>query len=584
MEEHYEVLPPAAITGPFRVHRSPWLGEIMYALCDPLIREVTSMLGAQGAKNLTAEGWISYLVLHNPGNILFYGQTDITAETFATSRALKRARNLDILKHVWPDTKGAKKNNQVHLAHMMLEFLGVGKSNVEGKSAPNVICDEKHLSQWAGMGKIVKQRASAFWDHKILNISTAGDEGSEIDLDYNRGSMEDWHLGCPECKRLCKLVWSDETKLIQWQAPLKGEKPNIRELRKSVRFVCPHEGCGCEERQTTPLMMEMNALGGYVVGNPDAAQDHRSFHVSQIAYPWCNWEEKVEEWLGAVEQMRRGDVSGLRNFIIRVMGNTWENRHSNSNLAHATSDYEITDRDTSPGVFWDQERERFATVDVQMRGGRHYWVCVRAWGAGGVSRLIMAYRCETWDEVEKRIEQHQIKPNRVGVDSRHETEEVKEQCAKMGWYFMIADMTRDEFIWKRPGQATVVRPFQKRSWRDSRVNVPGQRQYAEGVIFSKTWVRNVLSNLIGGQGAYWGLPSDVGNLVFRGTAKIESSYLGQLTSWTLKEVEVKSSGEKKMQWTQINTDDHLRACEEMQLVLAAVWNLFPSVLPKKIDN
>ncbi len=31
-----------------------------------------------------------------------------------------------------------------------------------------------------------------------------------------------------------------------------------------------------------------------------------------------------------------------------------------------------------------------------------------------------------------------------------------------------------------------------------------------------------------------------------------------------------------MQWVMINTDDHLRACEEMQLVLAAISGFFPS--------
>lgn len=590
MEEHYEILPPAPITGPFRIVNSPWAAEPMYAMCDPHIREVTTQWAAQGGKNLLSEGYISYTVLHNPGNVLFYGQTDEDAEMFATSRALKRAREIAILQSVWPDTKGAKKNNQVHLGHLALEFLGINKSNARGKSAPHVICDEKHLPQWQGMGTIIKKRCSAFWDHKILNISTAGEEGCEIDLDYLRGSQEDWHLGCPACQRLVRLVWSQEVQTIIWQAPPEEFKLmhpeegrwNFRELRKRVRFRCPWPDCGCEERDSTPLRKEMNRLGGYVCDNPDAAPDHRSFHVSQIAYPWVAWEAMAEEWISASEQAKGGDLSNLKTFVIETMGHTWRKRVSNASTAHVTGDYMITDM----VFYWELEKDRFATVDVQMRGGRHYWVTVRAWAGGGASRLIMAYRCESWDEVKRRVDEHKIKPKRVGVDSRHATEEVKEMCAKEGWHYMVADQTRKEYEWKKPGVVAVRRPYKRSSWHDTQVMEGGRkvRRYAHGIIFSKEWARKVLANRVAGAGTEWGLPSDVGNLVFRGTAKIESSYMAQLNSWVEKEVEDKKTGEKKLQWVMINTDDHLRACEEMQIVLAAISGFFPSELTSSLKS
>lgn len=564
----------------------------MFAMCDPSIREVTTQWAAQGGKNLLSEGYISYTVLHNPGNILFYGQTDDDAETFATSRALKRAREIPILESVWPDTKGAKKNNQVHLGHLMLEFLGINKSNARGKSAPHIICDEKHLSQWQGMGRIIKKRCSAFWDHKILNISTAGEEGCEIDLDYLRGSQEDWHLGCPACQRLVRLTWSQEVQTIIWEAPPEEFKKihpesgqwNFRELRKKVRFRCPWPDCNCEERDSTPLRKEMNRLGGYVCDNPDASPDHRSFHVSQVAYPWVAWEALVEEWISANEQAKMGDLSNLKTFVIETMGHTWQRRISNSSTAHVTGDYQIVDME----FYWELEKDRFATVDVQERGGRHFWVVVRAWAGGGKSRLVNAYRCESWDEVERRVEENGVKPKRVGADSRHATQEVKEKCAEKGWHYMVADATRKEFEWKKPGVVAVRRPFKRSSWHD--VNAPkndhgNRKRYAHGIIFSKDWARGVLAKRASGAGTEWGLPGDVGNLVFKGTAKIESSYMGQLNSWVEKEEEDKKTNEKKRHWVQINTDDHIRACEEMQLVLAAMSGFFPAELtgPKNED-
>lgn len=585
MEEHYEILPPAPITGLFLIENQPSLAEPMHSLsADPLIRETTMQIAAQGGKNLVAEGFISWSVLHNPGNVLFYGQTDDDAERFAVDRVLRRARSIEALQPIWPDNKGAAKNNQVTLGHLTLEFLGINKSNARGKSAPIVIGDEKHLPVWKGMGEIIKLRCSAFWDHKILNISTGGEEGSEIDTDYLRGTQEDWHLGCPACQRLIRLQWSQDLQTIIWQAspeefalmhPSEG-KWNFREVRKRVRFKCPWPDCGCEERDDTPTRKEMNRLGGYVCDNPDASPDHRSFHCSQIAYQWVPWELLVEKWLLALEQMKTGDLSNLKTFIIERMGHTWQKRVSNSSTAHVTGDYMIIDM-----VFnWELEKERFAVVDVQMRGGRHYWVTFRAWAGGGASRLIMAYRCESWEEVKSRIEQHNVKPKRVGVDSRFATDEVKEMCAKEGWHYMVSDGTRTEYEWKRPGSTPVRRPYKRSSWHDTVASKDGSkvRRYAHGIIFSKEWARKVLANRIAGAGTEWGLPSDVGNLVFRGTAKIESSYMAQLNSWVEKEVEDKKTGEKEMQWVMINTDDHLRACEEGQIVLAAIAGFFPSEL------
>lgn len=585
MEEHYDLLPPAPITGKFLIENSPWAAEPMFALCDPRIREVTTQWAAQGGKNLLSEGLIAYSVLHNPGNVLFYGQTDEDAEMFATSRALKRIRSIPILQHVWPDTKGAAKNNQIHLGHMVLEFLGINPSNARGKSAPIVISDEKHLKIWKGMGTIVRKRGSAFWDCKFLNISTAGEEGCEIDLDYLRGSQEDWHLGCPACQRLVRLTWSQEVQTIVWEnITSTGGTRSIREIRKTVHFRCPYDDCKCEERDSTPLRKEMNRLGGYVVDNPEAAEDHRSFHVSQIAYPWVAWEQMVEEWISATDQAKTGDLSNLRTFVIESMGHTWQRRVSNASTAHVTGDYMIVDME----FFWELEKDRFGTVDVQERGGRHYWVVIRAWAGGGPSRLINAYRCESWDEVKRRLDENKVTAKRVGVDSRHATQEVKEMCAKEGWHYMVADATREEYQWKKPGVVPVMRPYKRSSWHDVVTMQDGKktRTYAHGIIFSKEWVRGVLAKRIGGTGTEWGLPSDVGNLIWKGTAKIESSYLGQLNSWVEKEVENKQTGEKKLQWVMINTDDHIRACEEMQVVLAALQGFFPSELatPKREEG
>jgi hypothetical protein len=156
--------------------------------------------------------------------------------------------------------------------------------------------------------------------------------------------------------------------------------------------------------------------------------------------------------------------------------------------------------------------------------------------------------------------------------------EVKEKCAEKGWHFLLADATRDSYQWVLPNGAKVLRPYKKSAWADTRRRPEGGlvRVFAGGYLFSKAWAREVIKNRINGQGSEWGLPDDVRELVFEGTNKRHSSYMAQLNSWAEREIVVKATSQKATRWVQINDDDHLRACEEMQLVLAAIAGYIPS--------
>ena len=577
-EDHYALGPEAAISGPFRLDNSPYMAEPAAALCDPATREVTLQIGAQMGKNLLAEMYIGYIIKEAPGNILVYCQTDDDAHDFAEDRVLKRVRPLPVLRDLWPNTHAAKRKDEAALAHMYLKFLGANESNTQGKSAKYVINDELHL--WPkGMLDQARDRCSAFWDGKILNTSTAGDEGTEAQLAFEAGTMEEWNLGCPECGKLVVPRWAEQPRVLIWEAnditKPEGKAWNFQEVRKTVRFKCPHEGCNCEIVDNLKDRMEMNRRGAYVVGNPTAPTDKRSFTASQLAAPWVTYEEIVERWLKAIERQKTGDLTLLRNFIVKRLAQTWENRVSGGSQAIVTGGYSLAD------VFrWEDENVRFLTGDVQSKNGRHMWAVVRAWSVDGKSRLITAERCNTWGEFEALRQKYAVLPTRTGVDCRHETKEVREVCAANGYYWLMADENRKEYDHRAPGASIgVKKPYGPKNIVDVFAGTNRQGStFSQGFHFSKDWAMRTLHNRILGQGARWELPDDVHGLVFEGTNKKQTDYLSQLNSWVLRPKLNPRTGVTEVNWHKVYADDHIRACEEMNLIMAALFGIVPSEL------
>jgi Phage terminase large subunit (GpA) len=578
-EANYVLGMDSAISGAFRIENSPYLAAPAQALCDPLTREVTLQIAAQGGKNILAEIWYAYIIARAPANFLHYNITDDDAEDFAEKRLLKRIREMDSLRPLIPETGRANRKNEADFGFMYALFLGANPANFQGKSARYAHCDEAH--QWKqGMLPQARDRVSAFWDGKIFITSTGGDEGSDVDLAWQHGTREEWHFGCPECGRLVKPRWSEQPRVLLWTADdvtkPKGKAWNFQEVRKTIRFKCPHDGCNCEMKDSFPMRVQMNLNGEYISENPNAPLDVRSFHCPKMCYPWVEWEKIVEDWILAIERKHTGDLSLLKNFVVKTLGETWENRVGGDTMREVvTGGY--------PGgraFAWEKENQRAMTVDVQSRHGRHFWFVVRAWAIDGESRLVWAGRLNSWADVERARKEWVVLPNRVCVDARHETKECQDAAALYDFTWLMADEKVKDYAHKTPGvRGIILKPFSARNHvLSSNVRDPGngRQKIAYGWHFSKEWVRQAIHNRIMGAGTKWELPDEVHEWKYEGTSNKETSYLEQLNSWVPFDSINPRTERRETGWKQIHRDDHLRACEEMQLIYASIQGIIPS--------
>lgn len=587
-EAHYELPMDASISGPFHAYNSPYLIEPARALTDPRIREVNCQFGAQGGKNLLIELFMGYIIIHDPGNILFFGQTDEDAEKFARTRALARIRPLKCMEGIWPDMQfsGAHRVSEARLAHMNIEFIGANMSNTQGKTARYVIRDEAHL--WvgvkAGMMAQASNRADGFWDAKILTTSTGADQNTDQDTSWNSGTREIWCIGCPDCGRrvrgrFVQPKWTEKPRFLIWDAneitKPEGKLWNIQEVRKTVRFKCPHEDCGVEYRDSRQMRIEMNLNGAYIVTNPMAATNKRSFRVSQLAYPWVSWEEIVETWICAVERMRTGDPSLLRNCIIKNFAETWKTEIAGGQAQLTYGGYSTKD------VFrWEKEKQRYMAVDVQEQGGRHFIYGVYAFSDEGETRLIEAGRLDSWVAVEAKRQQFTISEGRVGIDSNYMPKEVKENCGLRGYTWLEAQETTRSFLHSISGNEKVHRCYSPRVKWDTligkRNNPEIRSRVAYGYRYSKRWAMEVVHHRVSGVGAKFEVPSDVAEFKWKGTNYEQTSYLEQIGSWVPVSVTDENTNQTKRTWKKTYKEDHSSAALEMALVLACIDRLVPS--------
>lgn len=597
-ENHYVLGDDAPVPGLFNIINSPYLAEPFKAWCDARVREVTLQIAAQMGKNMMTEIVMAFIALHMPGNVLFYSQTDEDAEEFMEKRALPRFRSIDVLRHLMPmeGVKGyrqAERDTSIILPHMWMQPYGVNDSNTRSKSAPYVLNDELHIkARWTpGMRSKCKERGSSFWNRKTLNTSTAGDEGSEIDIALKEGTNEVWALGCPECHKLVVLKddstirkWSEKPRIVSWE-PVDGEKGwermypnkerwNFQEVRKNLRFICPH--CQCQHRDSLELRREMNRVAKYVITNPTAPEDHRSFQASQLASWWKSFDEITERWIKAREKQKQGDTKELRLFVIECLGETWNFQITPGGQVNLAGTYELSE----PGKFeWEHEYELMMTGDVQEKGGRHIWYVIRAWAKGGKSRLVAAGRAESWLDFQRIQKLHAVPDNHVGVDARFATKEVQEICGLNKWRWLQADEGENK-MYAHPGpggRGIVQRPFSVRKNVNVYAGTSKQGQlFAKGFNYSKSWVREVLHYRLIGQGSPWELPQDVDKLSnWKGTRVAITSYMEQLHSWKRAEKLDKQTNEVEELWTQVYRDDHIRACEEEQIIMASLLGIVP---------
>lgn len=391
--DKYMVLPEGSNeAGRFSSDMIPYQKAIMDAITDPEVVDVTVMSSAQVGKTTIIMCGIAYYIDHEPTTQMLVMPTITDSEKFSKTRFAQMIADIPQLSSKVADPKTRNSNNTI-----LLKSYQGGSIALGGANSPSSLSSDPRRIIWmdevdrfpesaGGEGnpvKLAEKRATSYWNKKHIKTSTPTIAGrSRIETAYNKGSMEEWNVQCPDCG--------------EWQ-PYSFKRVDF----PTVSMACAACGVLLPERRWKESSHKWIAL------HPERKKA-KSFRLNELASPFVDWEEIIENFKDADEKLKRfHDPEDMKVFINTVLGETWdETEYVDDAVDEDTleSRAEVYAADIPEGVLLltaaiDVQKDRF---EVEIRGwSRNY----ETWGIYKTEIYGNLITDEPWDQLEAYLGQ-----------------------------------------------------------------------------------------------------------------------------------------------------------------------------------
>jgi len=543
---------------------SPWLIEPMRAMSDQGIRRVDVRAPAGSAKSLIGEIHIAHCIAESPGLYYYVWQTDDDGKDAMEDRIYPMIEANAMLCDRLPVDRNKKRIAKVAFPHMSLYCVGANPSAAQSKRVKYLTMEEPHL-YGAGMMTAFEKRVEGVRSHKILTLSTGSILGDESDESFNSGTCETWQVPCPTCGAFQTMTDSRERLLAQIDSETCDENGdyNWQKILPTVRYNC--ESCGADWPTDDAFRKEQSKSGKYVATNPNAASDHRSFHLEACSVHYFPLAKLLMEKLKAVAAYKRGAIEPFKDYMQKRRAMAWDEAPeiTDEQAAFDRSKGDYKKRDPAP-----DEVCRFLTVDNQAGSameGAHRWFTCRSF-APDECRLIDEGKIQTWEEVEELRIALGVDPARTLIDIAFDSPDVQRQCIKYGWQGLRGDNTsKDSFPHHSRVQVgaavqTVTRhlPFSKFNVGHTGIGTGQIKRAARYYFWCQQPIKNMWHRLKNGLTEYrWTVPQDV------------SDEYQKQTGVEFKKQQTTRDGKKKWEWlVRKGKANHLTDCDQMCLVAA----------------
>jgi phage terminase large subunit GpA-like protein len=294
----------------------PYQREIMDAITDPAIEQVTVMKSARVGYTKILNNTVAYYIHQDPCSILMVQPSDQDAEGYSKEEIAPMIRDTPCLQGIVSDAKAKDGSNTI----LQKMFPG-GTLSLVGANAPRgfrrvsrrvVLFDEVdgYPASAGTEGDPIKlgiKRSEYFWNRKIVAGSTPLiKDMSRIERLFEQSDQRRYYVPCPTCNEMQYLKWRN----LKWA---EGEP-------EKARFVCEINGCEIPHEKKR-WMIER---GQWRATGPFSGK-HVGFHIwAAYSYsPNSSWGQLAIEWLDAVKSPET-----LQTFINTVLGETWEEEYS----------------------------------------------------------------------------------------------------------------------------------------------------------------------------------------------------------------------------------------------------------------
>lgn len=301
--------------GKWRTSRVPYLRRIMdvFSPSHPaqlIVLQKAARLGGTEALNNVVGAYMHM----TPCPILFAQPTEGDAEEWSKDSLDPMLESTEVLKNlVTPDVARRKGNTILHKRFIGGVLYGVGASTAKSfrrRTARVALGDE--VDGWPGaldgegdpVGLMINRTKTFTWNKKNGLCSTPTiKDASRIEKAFQTSSQEFYHVPCPECRHLQRLVWSQ----LHWTDEGGPE---------SAEYECI--ACGsCIPHHKKAWMLDEENGATWVATYPERAII--GFQISALYSPWVTWGQLASEWSQA-----QGDPLQEQVFQNTALGETWD--------------------------------------------------------------------------------------------------------------------------------------------------------------------------------------------------------------------------------------------------------------------
>lgn len=546
--EHITVGEEMSHPGAFDISLHPYAKEPLEVLRNRTGIEVTIQASVQSVKSLIAQVALAWMIKHRPGPAQWNAQTDDKAKDFAEFRLMPMLERCEPLRCYFPVNRHKKRTTTILFNHMFLIVQGAATpSNLQSLSVAIQVNDEVWLYPQGHLEQLRKRTTSFRSSRIILNLSTGAEEGDEADLAWCDSDQRELEVRCPCCRGWFDFRWDKDPNRpggMVWDDNERTRNPDgswrWRELRKTVAYECQH--CGERMPYSKELQKDLLREWRFEPRNPDAPEDRPGFRWNAMAH--MDWRDLVEEWHKAVAAYRRGDSSLIKEFRMKRLAQTYEDRGEDYRVEIRKTGYRMNAEGGPPP--WEKEAAinrkgwpempqeplaedateeqrkewekvkplgpcRAAFIDVQQVC---FYVIVRSFAMDGSSRAIWMERAHTLEDCDLIVGRFGILPSLVFIDAGDQRGyDVFRWCAERGWTALIGD-GRSTWAHKQrnKGRKRVhVDPI-FRPWSPVRKVSMGRGRVARQFYWSNLAMKDALDRLRRNQdpsqGATWEIPDD----------------------------------------------------------------------------
>lgn len=316
-------LPGSARSESFNIGITPWLElPIRLATRCRQTRKVTLVKPVQSGGSVAGEVIILDWIQFARGFIQYNWSNDKRARERWDSRIEAIFRSCE------PVAALIEKLAQHEATKGEIDFLRIyfrmqgalTPSNLDSDSITHQCNEEVHDWEPGHLQK-ARNRTSAVWNYKSVDISNAGKKGGQLHKAFDEGTMQWWENKCPGCGlyHVMRTQWDDRQPQLgglRYDASKAriGEEYNYNIIAPTVRYQMP---CGYLVHNDPVERRSLSLDARYGNGkNAGADGTHVSLTYEAVCVDYYDWIQLIKDKHNALRALRRGDPEPWR--IYRV--------------------------------------------------------------------------------------------------------------------------------------------------------------------------------------------------------------------------------------------------------------------------